>query len=290
MEEERKSGKAGRKFLVGKYVKPYLRLSLPLWAVETGALGWLLAAGSAFCVMLAAACCLVVLPLAVLWHRLFSRWYPGMFHLVAGHVWLVCVTLGVSSAWLVVGWEAVPAFRGWGRVLVLLPSLAVYGLGVGYVYFFGLRNETVYLRKKNLHRCPPPGLFHLLRTYLPAFGWCDLLLCFLSLLYVLCLERGWVSEEYGEAVLPVFAVAYVWASWRLMRMGRVFDRFGSRSYPMTLLEISGLLMMVSPMAACSGQYAEAVLCQLFALTGYLNAFYFYEQKDTENKYRRKPER
>ena len=40
------------------------------------------------------------------------------------------------------------------------------------------------------------------------------------------------------------------------------------------------------MAACSGQYVEAVLCQLFALTGYLNAFYFYEQKKTENERRR----
>lgn len=41
----------------------------------------------------------------------------------------------------------------------------------------------------------------------------------------------------------------------------------------------------SPMAACSGQYVEAVLCQLFALTGYLNAFYFYEQKEIESKNR-----
>lgn len=39
------------------------------------------------------------------------------------------------------------------------------------------------------------------------------------------------------------------------------------------------------MAACSGQYVEAVLCQLFTLTGYLNAFYFYEQKETESKNR-----
>ena len=169
---------------------------------------------------------------------------------------------------------------------VVLPSLAVYGLGVGYVYFFGLRNETVYLRKKDLQRCPPPELSYLLHTYLPAFGWCDLLLCFLSLLYVLGLERKWVSEEYEKAVLLVFAVVYTWASWRLMRMGRVFDRCGSRSYPMTLLEISGLLLMVTPMAVHSAQYAEAVLCQLFALTGYLNAFYFYEQKKTENERRR----
>lgn len=156
----------------------------------------------------------------------------------------------------------------------------------GMFTFFGLRNETVYLRKKDLQRCPPPELSYLLRTYLPAFGWCDLLLCFLSLLYVLGLERKWVSEEYEKAVLLVFAVVYTWASWRLMRMGRVFDRCGSRSYPMTLLEISGLLLMVTPMAVHSAQYAEAVLCQLFALTGYLNAFYFYEQKKTENERRR----
>lgn len=111
-----------------------------------------------------------------------------------------------------------------------------------------------------------------------------------SLLYVLCLENGWVSEKAEGIVLLIFAGVYAWVSWRLMRMGYVSDRFGSRSYPMTLLEISGLLMMVSPLAACSGQYAEAVLCQLFALTGYLNAFYFYEQKETEGKNRRKPER
>lgn len=202
-----------------------------------------------------------------------------------GHVWLVCVALGVSAVWMVIGWEMVSAFHGWERLLVVLPSLAVYGLGVGYVYFFGLRNETVYLRKKDLQRCPPPELSYLLRTYLPAFGWCDSLLCFLSLLYVLGLERKWVSEEYEKAVLLVFALVYTWASWRLMRMGRVFDRCGSRSYPMTLLEISGLLLMVTPMAVHSAQYAEAVLCQLFALTGYLNAFYFYEQKKKENEWR-----
>lgn len=107
----------------------------------------------------------------------------------------------------------------------------------------------------------------------------------LSLLYVLCLENGWVSEKAEGTVLLIFAGVYAWVSWRLMRMGYVSDRFGFRSYPMTLLETSGLLMMVSPMAACSGQYVEAVLCQLFALTGYLNAFYFYEQKETESKNR-----
>lgn len=287
---EKETGKVSRKFLVGKYVRPYLGLSLPLWAVEVGALGLLMAYGSAFCVMLVGACCLVVLPLAVLWHRLFSRWYPGAFQLVAGHVWLVSVALGVSAVWLVIGWKVAPAFHGWGSLLVVLPSLAVYGLGVGYVYFFGLRNETVYLRKKKLYRCPPPDLFRLLRTYLPAFGWCDLLLCFLSLLYVLCLEQGWVSEQYGGAILLVFAVFYAWASWRLMHIGRVYDKFGSRSYPLCLLEISGLLMMTTPMAVRSGQYAEAAVMQLFALTGYLNAFYFYEQKEDEPPGRRKSER
>lgn len=94
-----------------------------------------------------------------------------------------------------------------------------------------------------------------------------------------------MSEKAEGTVLLIFAGVYAWVSWRLMRMGYVSDRFGFRSYPMTLLEISGLLMMVSPMAACSGQYVEAVLCQLFALTGYLNAFYFYEQKETESKNR-----
>lgn len=102
---EDKAGNIKRKFLTDKYVKPYLYLSLPLWVVETGATGWLLADGSAFCVMFAAACCLIILPLALLWHRLFSRWYPGMFSRVAGHVWLVCVALGVSAVWMAIGWE-----------------------------------------------------------------------------------------------------------------------------------------------------------------------------------------
>lgn len=65
-----------------------------------------------------------------------------------------------------------------------------------------------------------------------------------SLLYVLCLENGWVSEKAEGTVLLIFAGVYAWVSWRLMRMGYVSDRFGFRSYPMTLLEISGLLMMV----------------------------------------------
>lgn len=65
-----------------------------------------------------------------------------------------------------------------------------------------------------------------------------------SLLYVLCLENGWVSEKAEGTVLLIFAGVYTWVSWRLMRMGYVSDRFGFRSYPMTLLETSGLLMMV----------------------------------------------
>ena len=65
-----------------------------------------------------------------------------------------------------------------------------------------------------------------------------------SLLYVLCLENGWVSEKAEGTVLLIFAGVYAWVSWRLMRMGYVSDRFGFRSYPMILLETSGLLMMV----------------------------------------------
>lgn len=280
---EEKKGRINRKFLVGKYVKPYLCLTLPLWLLESGAMWWLLRDGSAFCTMLCGALCLVVLPLAVLWYRLFRQWYPGGFGQVSVHVWLVCVALGVSAAWLAVGLEAMPAFGDWGKLLAVLPSLAVYGLGMAYVYFFGLRNETVYLLKDDLKRCPSPGWPLVLRTYLPAFAWCDLVLCALSLLYVLLLEYGWLPERYEELVILAFAVAYAIFSWRLTRLGRVMDTCGRHSYPAVLLKISGLLMLVTPMAAFSQQYAETVLLQLFSLAGYLNAFYFYEQKKAEEK-------
>lgn len=146
---EKKTDKISHADLVQKYLKPYLRFSLPLCALETTALWLLLRCGSAFWSLMLGFLLLVVFPLLLLWHFLFSRWYPGRFLCVHVHVWLVCISQGLAAVWLVIGHQATAAFSAGWQWLAWLPALVVYALGVGYVYFFGKRNETVYLTKKS---------------------------------------------------------------------------------------------------------------------------------------------
>lgn len=280
---EKKTDKISHAALVQKYLKPYLRFSLPLCALETVTLWLLLSCGSAFWSLMLGFLLLVVFPLMLLWHFLFSRWYPGSFLYMHIHVWLVCICQGLVAVWLVIGQQVTAAFSAGWRWLVWLPALVVYALGVGYIYFFGKRNETVYLTKKIRHRLPMPGWRLLLRTYLPSFLYCDLLLAVLLLFHGAAV--GWLSVpvSYMEAVDFCLLLIYIWASWRLLKLGLIGDFFGFRSYPFTLLQFSTLMLMVSALIVCSADYGQAFLAQFFALVGYLNAFYFYEQEKTESR-------
>ena len=280
---EKKTDKISHADLVQKYLKPYLRFSLPLCALETTALWLLLRCGSAFWSLMLGFLLLVVFPLLLLWHFLFSRWYPGRFLCVHVHVWLVCISQGLIAVWLVIGHQATAAFSAGWQWLAWLPALVVYALGVGYVYFFGKRNETVYLTKKIRRRLPAPGWRVLLRTYLPSFFYCDLLLAALLLLHGAVVHWLPVLAGYMEAVDFCLLLVYILASWRLLKLGLIGDFLGFRSYPFTLLQFSTLMLMVSALIVCSADYGQAFLAQFFALVGYLNAFYFYEQEKTETR-------